>query len=166
MGIRNYIVAPTAAEQEAEEAKRASKRLSRMSRMSLPPPPLPPIDDEKRVAPTVNAADLQAPLPEFPPGFVPRPDSVMTGFNGSTTMVDELKHEVMVNYLYQQQCAQLWVGDDTGELEGVLLCKARGQYMACPPQLGISPFAIACAALGVQVRHTSELQINPKLTIS
>lgn len=157
MGIRNYIIAPTAAEQEAEEAKRASKRLSRMSRvsrMSLPPPPLPPIDDEKRVAPTANIADLQAPLPEFPPGFVPRPDSVMTGFNGSTTMVDELKHEVMVNYLYQQQCAQLWVGDDTGELEGVLLCKARGQYMACPPQLGISPFAIACAALDVQCAMT------------
>lgn len=58
----------------------------------------------------------------------------------------------MVNYLYQQQCSHLWVSDGSGEIEGVLLRKTRGQYMACPPQLGSSPFAIACAALNVQVR--------------
>jgi hypothetical protein len=67
-------------------------------------------------------------------------------------MLDDIKHEVMVNYLYQQQCSHLWVSDGSGEIEGVLLRKARGQYMACPPQLGNSPFALACAALNVQVR--------------
>lgn len=66
--------------------------------------------------------------------------------------LDEIKHEVMVNYLYQQQCSHLWVADGSGEVEGVLLRKTRGQYMACPPQLGNSPFAVACAALNVQVR--------------
>lgn len=66
-------------------------------------------------------------------------------------MLDEIKHEVMVNYLYQQQCSQLWVGDGAGEVEGVLLRKSRGHYMACPPQLGNSEFALACAALNVQV---------------
>ena len=65
--------------------------------------------------------------------------------------LDEIKHEVMANYLYQQQCSQLWVSDGSGEIEGVLLRKARGHYMACPPQLGSSPFAMACAAMNVQV---------------
>jgi hypothetical protein len=60
----------------------------------------------------------------------------------------------MVNYLYQQQCSHLWVSDGSGEIEGVLLRKTRGQYMACPPQLGNSPFALACAALNVQCAMT------------
>jgi hypothetical protein len=74
---------------------------------------------------------------------------------GSSLFLDDIKHEVMVNYLYQQQCSHLWVSDGSGEIEGVLLRKSRGQYMACPPQLGNSPFAAACAALNVQVRGNS-----------
>lgn len=73
----------------------------------------------------------------------------------SSVFLDEIKHEVMVNYLYQQQCSQLWVSDGSGEVEGVLLRKSRGVYMACPPQLGNSAFAQACAALNVQVRPLS-----------
>jgi hypothetical protein len=69
--------------------------------------------------------------------------------------LDDIKHEVMVNYLYQQQCSHLWVSDGSGEIEGVVLRKTRGQYMACPPQLGSSPFGAACAALNVQVRTAS-----------
>ena len=69
----------------------------------------------------------------------------------SSTFVDEIKHEVMCNYLYQQQCSHLWVSDGSGELEGVLLRKSRNQYMACPPQLASSDFARACAALNCQV---------------
>lgn len=65
--------------------------------------------------------------------------------------MDEIKHEVMVNYLYQQQCSHLWVSDGSGDLEGVLLRKSRNHYMTCPPQLANSPFAIACAALNCQV---------------
>ncbi|KAH7176638.1 Ncp1-like protein [Dactylonectria macrodidyma] len=150
MGIGTYIKAPSVAELEAEENKRASKRLSRMSHISHPPPsPLPSIDDGKKVAPIVSAADLQAPFPECPEKFYHKPS-----FNGSKPMIDEIKDEVMVNYIYQQQCAQLWVGDDSGELEGVLLRKSRGEYMACPPQLGISHFAIACSALDLQCAMT------------
>lgn len=69
-------------------------------------------------------------------------------------MLDDIKHEVMVNYLYQQQCSHLWVSDGSGEVEGVLLRKTRGQYMACPPQLGSSPFAQAVAALNLQCAMT------------
>ena len=67
--------------------------------------------------------------------------------------MDEIKHEVMVNYLHQQQCSHLWVSDNSGELEGVLLRKSRNNYMACPPQLATSPFAMACAALNCQVGY-------------
>ena len=72
-----------------------------------------------------------------------------------SSFVDDIKHEVMVNYLYQQQCSHLWVSDGSGELEGVLLRKSRNNYMACPPQLAHSPFAVACAALNCAVRDQS-----------
>ena len=72
--------------------------------------------------------------------------------SGSSAFFDDIKHEVMVNYLYQQQCSHLWVSDGSGEVEGVLLRKFRGHYMTCPSQLGGSPFSVACAALNVQVK--------------
>ena len=72
-----------------------------------------------------------------------------------SSFVDDIKHEVMVNYLYQQQCSHLWVSDGSGELEGVLLRKSRNNYMACPPQLAHSSFAVACAALNCAVCDVS-----------
>lgn len=66
-------------------------------------------------------------------------------------MLDELKHEIMVNYLFQQQCARLWIADGTGEVEGVMLRKSRGNYLACPPALADSIFADSCVELNVQV---------------
>ncbi|CAK7242063.1 MAG: hypothetical protein STHCBS139747_003540 [Sporothrix thermara] len=73
--------------------------------------------------------------------------SMHTG--ASSVFLDEIKHEVMVNYLYQQQCSRLWVADGSGEVEGVLLRKARGQYMACPPELAESTLALASSALNL-----------------
>ncbi len=100
---------------------------------------------------SAHEMDLHLPTPRFSS----RPQSISaksTKSNNSSMFLDDIKHEVMVNYLYQQQCSHLWVSDGSGEIEGVLLRKSRGQYMACPPQLGNSPFAMACAALNVQVR--------------
>lgn len=78
----------------------------------------------------------------------------------SSTMVDEIKHEVMVNYLHQQQCGHMWVADGSGVLEGVLLKKYRGEYLACPPDLVNSMFAEACRALNVQVRNRSSALVQ------
>ncbi|KAK0634116.1 glycosyl transferase family group 2-domain-containing protein [Immersiella caudata] len=97
--------------------------------------------------------NLQLPTPRYGS----RPASISgrsVRSTGSSVVLDDIKHEVMVNYLYQQQCSHLWVADGSGEIEGVLLRKSRGQYMACPPQLGTSPFAFACAALNVQCAMT------------
>ncbi|KAI9715008.1 MAG: hypothetical protein M1812_006221 [Candelaria pacifica] len=81
-------------------------------------------------------------------------NSLYASSTHSSAFLDDIKHEVMVNYLYQQQCSRLWVSDGSGELEGVLLRKGRNNYMACPPQLAQSPFAVACAALNCQVAMT------------
>lgn len=68
-----------------------------------------------------------------------------------SSYMEDIKHEVMVNYLFQQQCARLWVGDGSGEVEGVLLRRFRGSYLACPPALIDSTFAKAVNALNLQV---------------
>ncbi|KAG8629612.1 hypothetical protein KVT40_003477 [Elsinoe batatas] len=72
----------------------------------------------------------------------------------SENILDELKHEIMVNYLFQQQCARLWIADGTGEVEGVMLKKSRGNYLACPPALADSLFADSCVELNVQCAMT------------
>jgi hypothetical protein len=91
--------------------------------------------------------ELQPPTPKFGSSR----NSLSARSTQSSAFLDDIKHEVMVNYLYQQQCSHLWVSDGSGEIEGVLLRKARNAYMACPPQLAESAFAVACAQLNVQV---------------
>src|ERR1700709_774323 len=86
----------------------------------------------------VNSSRLNGEVMEMSPTNYPysrssSPNSFTNAATSTTssTFVDDIKHEVMVNYLYQQQCSHLWVGDGSGELEGVLLRKQRGNYMAC-----------------------------------
>jgi hypothetical protein len=95
----------------------------------------------------LDGLDLQVPTPHFGSSR----NSVSGRSQTSSVFMDDIKHEVMVNYLYQQQCSHLWVSDGSGEVEGVLLRKVRGQYMACPPQLADSPFAAAATALNLPV---------------
>lgn len=73
------------------------------------------------------------------------------------TFLDDIKHEVMVNYLYHQQCSRLWVADGNGVLEGVVVRKTADKYLSCPPELATSAFAQSMAALGVQVSSSSSL---------
>ncbi|EGX96293.1 hypothetical protein CCM_00949 [Cordyceps militaris CM01] len=142
-------------------------KAGKATKASVPPPPPAPAAASRPERPerfqstaisekpfNANDMELQAPNPRYSS----RPVSVRSGHstpsNQSSYMLDEIKHEVMVNYLYQQQCSQLWVSDGSGEIEGVLLRKSRGHYMACPPQLVHSPFAQACCALNVQCAMT------------
>lgn len=145
MGITNYFKAdkPTASDPQPanEPAAARSHMRSQLSNMSEKPP-------------SSRSGDLELQPPT--PRFYSRPSSsgLSTPSNHSSVFLDEIKHEVMVNYLYQQQCSQLWVSDGSGEVEGVLLRKSRGHYMACPPQLASSPFANACAHLNLQCTMT------------
>ncbi|KAJ9635484.1 hypothetical protein H2201_003145 [Coniosporium apollinis] len=122
-----------------------------------------------QLSPTLNEKGFpQQPSPGYgtplvppSPGFSTPPMSGRASVAGSvhSTFLDDIKHEVMVNYLFQQQCGALWVGDGSGEIEGVLLRKSRGNYMACPPQLAESAFAHYCAQLNVQVAMTVNSRI-------
>lgn len=131
MGLAGYFKAKPPAEQR-EKVKRNNLR----------------IEPPHHVSPTPGSDfELQPPTPKFGSSR----NSLSVRSTQSSAFLDDIKHEVMVNYLYQQQCSHLWVSDGSGEIEGVLLRKSRNSYMACPPQLGNSPFAGACAALNVQV---------------
>ncbi|KYK60906.1 uncharacterized protein DCS_02046 [Drechmeria coniospora] len=114
----------------------------------------PSVVSEKRPSSVVSGDDVDL---RPPPRFHSRPQSSSGHSTPSTSgsmFLDDIKHEVMVNYLYQQQCSHMWVGDGSADVEGVLLRKARGRYMACPPMLGGSPFAVACAVMNVQCAMT------------
>jgi hypothetical protein len=99
---------------------------------------------EKSPAPMPPRMDLTLP----PNAFESSRNSIMSAESG---WMDDIRHEVMVNYLYQQQCSHMWVSDGSSEMEGVLLRKSRNTYMACPQELGNSQFAAACASMNVQV---------------
>ncbi|KAM0255811.1 hypothetical protein ACHAQJ_005398 [Trichoderma viride] len=151
MGIGSYFKASTKKAELAPPVPPPAKpvaplRLQQQGQQSV-------LSEEPPSNASVNDMDLQPPTPRFHS----RPQSSSgrsTPSAQSSVFLDDIKHEVMVNYLYQQQCSQLWVSDGSGEIEGVLLRKARGHYMACPPQLASSPFALACAALNVQCAMT------------
>ncbi|KAK6068616.1 hypothetical protein SCUP515_09468 [Seiridium cupressi] len=138
MGLSSYFKA-----KKPEEKQRPTPGVAAATTETRSSAPLDPID----------GFELQPPTPHFGSSR----NSISgrsTRSNGSSVFMDDIKHEVMVNYLYQQQCSHLWVSDGSGEVEGVLLRKARGQYMACPPQLAESPFSIAAAALNLPCAMT------------
>lgn len=69
----------------------------------------------------------------------------------NSALNSETRHKVMVNYLYQQQCTRLWVAEGHTQVEGCLVRRSRGEYVACPTPLITSPFAIAMEELDVKV---------------
>lgn len=144
MGIGSYFKADKApAKPDATPASPPKKTTKHQPQTSVSEVPTPSLRPD---------SELHPPTPRY--GSRPQSISGRSVRSTGSSVLDEIKHEVMVNYLYQQQCSHLWVSDGSGEVEGVLLRKSRGQYMACPPQLGSSPFALACAALNVQVRFS------------
>ncbi|KAF7559604.1 hypothetical protein G7046_g4537 [Stylonectria norvegica] len=144
MGIGSYFKAAPAVPVSAPAPKRSGPRMS----ISVHPPS----GSEKGLPPNeTNVVEL---VPQTKSSGVPPSLSGRSHQSQGSMFLDDIKHEVMVNYLYQQQCSMLWVGDGSGEAEGVMLRKSRGRYMACPAALGHSPFAMACAALNVQCAMT------------
>lgn len=110
----------------------------------------PPIVSEKASTNIGDAFETNA----LPASKFPSSRASLALSTNSSTYVDEIKHEVIVNYLYQQQCSHLWVHEASGELEGVLPRKSRDSYMVCPSQLTRSAIGLACAALNLQVRYS------------
>lgn len=66
--------------------------------------------------------------------------------------INEIKCDVMVNWLYQQQMERLWTAG--GVDEGVVLKKSRGAYTCCPADITEEPYGFfkAVETLNVRVR--------------
>jgi membrane glycosyltransferase len=72
--------------------------------------------------------------------------------NSAANEINEIKCDVMVNWLYQQQMEKLWTAG--GVDEGVVLKKNRSAYTCCPADLANEPegFFNAIETLNVRVR--------------
>ncbi|KAF2157309.1 hypothetical protein K461DRAFT_218615 [Myriangium duriaei CBS 260.36] len=81
-------------------------------------------------------------------------ESDRTGKTGRSLFWDELKYEVMCNYIFQQQCVHMWVSEFGGNGEGALVRRSSGNYVAAPVELIDSTFARAAEALNVNAAIT------------
>lgn len=95
-----------------------------------------------------------APTPgTMTPGAWSRPASIypVGDFrNSQSEDLNEVKCDVMVNWLYQQQMERLWTAG--GIDEGVVLKKSRGQYTCCPNDILDEPYGFFKAVEALNVR--------------
>jgi hypothetical protein len=66
-------------------------------------------------------------------------------------LVDDIKHQVVINHLYKNQCSSLWIRDYTQNMEGCMVRRKKNDYLFKPQSLESSSFAKAMSALNVQV---------------
>jgi hypothetical protein len=101
------------------------------------------------------------------PGSISRPASLYPTNDWRSSQSDdlnEIKCDVMVNWLYQQQMERLWTAG--GADEGVVLKKSRGQYTCCPADVVDEPYGFfkAIETLNVRVCIAQRSKILPMLT--
>jgi len=66
-------------------------------------------------------------------------------------LIDEIKHQVVLNHIFEAQCSSLLIRDVSTNTEGVMIRKRRNDYLFKPPGLAESKFARAMMMLNVQV---------------
>ena len=73
--------------------------------------------------------------------------------NSAMDDIRDIKADVMINWLHQQQLEKMW--GNGGQSEGVVLKKSRDNYTCCPPELANyqGDFFDAVRALNVRVRN-------------
>ena len=71
--------------------------------------------------------------------------------NSAMDDIKDIKADVMINWLHQQQLEKMWANG--GQSEGVILKKSRDDYTCCPPELAqyTGDFFDAVRALNVRV---------------
>lgn len=77
-------------------------------------------------------------------------DSVRTTSSNTTAGLG-IRHEMVVAYLYQQQCSNAWISDTKSDTEGALMRTSWDNYVTCPEALAQTPLTKACAILNVHV---------------
>ena len=70
--------------------------------------------------------------------------------NSQADEINEIKCDVMVNWLYQQQMERLWTAG--GRDEGVVLKKGRSTYACCPADIVDEPYGFFKAIETLNVR--------------
>jgi len=79
--------------------------------------------------------------------------------NSEAEEINEIKCDVMVNWLYQQQMELLWTAG--GADEGIVLKKTRGAYTCCPADIVEEPYGFfrAIQTLNVRVAMTVNTRV-------
>ncbi|WPH01751.1 Hypothetical protein R9X50_00460300 [Acrodontium crateriforme] len=131
--------------------------------------------DDKKLAVT-EMSEKPAHSPAFTPGvgtpgsFTPgngtpwgsRPASLYPSGdfrNFQQEDINEIKCDVMVNWLYQQQMERLWTAG--GHDEGVVLKKSRSSYTCCPADIIEEPYGFLKAVETLNVR--SAMTVNTRV---
>ncbi|KAF2154980.1 hypothetical protein K461DRAFT_105444 [Myriangium duriaei CBS 260.36] len=106
------------------------------------------VTETKKVAPSIAESRPDSQL--FPSGDFRN--------NGADELRD-IRCDVMVNWLYQQQMEMLWTAGAADE--GVVLKKARGNYTCCPPDIMDEPFGFFKSIEMLNVR--SAMTVNTRV---
>lgn len=93
----------------------------------------------------LSTLSTRIPLSSRPSSIFPVGD-FRSGDSGS---ILDIKTDVMVNWLHQQQMERLWSSEFPGE--GVVLKKARGSFACSPPKLRSEAFYDNVVAMNVRV---------------
>jgi len=79
--------------------------------------------------------------------------------NAALDDIQDIKCDVMVNWLHQQQIKSMWTKCGMGE--GVVLKKSRGNFTACPPELAEESDGLYLAVSGLNVRVSFHALYQP-----
>ncbi|THV51466.1 hypothetical protein BGAL_0110g00250 [Botrytis galanthina] len=85
----------------------------------------------------------------------------------SNNRLDDIRHQVILNYLWQKQRGLMWIMDNSGQHEGVMVRKDRTEYLCRPPALASSTFGRAMKIMNVSAAMTiNSTVVQPFLTRS
>ncbi|KAK0660554.1 hypothetical protein DIS24_g3065 [Lasiodiplodia hormozganensis] len=85
--------------------------------------------------------------------------SIYSQTKRDTQFIHEIRHDIIINHLYEKQVGSRWIQDFSGEVEGVMLKKARGEYITFPEPLVESNLAQSIATLNVQSAMTVKTKV-------
>ncbi|KAL0259452.1 hypothetical protein SLS55_005189 [Diplodia seriata] len=85
--------------------------------------------------------------------------SIYSQTKRDTQFIHDIRHDIIINHLYEKQVGARWIQDFSGEVEGVMLKKARGEYMTFPENLVESNLAQSIATLNVQSALTVKTKV-------
>ncbi|KAM3069291.1 hypothetical protein ACMFMG_010798 [Clarireedia jacksonii] len=85
----------------------------------------------------------------------------------SNNRLDDIRHQVLLNYLWQKQKGLMWIQDDARQYEGVMVRKDRTEYLCRPQTLATSTFGVAMQTMNISAAMTiNSTVVEPFLTRS